>query len=141
MGWAQAKGIRHLLIEPGKPMQNGYIESFNGKLRDECLNEQWFETLHQARTTIAAWRRDYNEVRPHSSLGRIHLPASPSSIADAPAMLLKQQTTKPIPSTNVATRTSAKRLVRRKGAGQVHLKRGPTSSLFLMQMTSGNRTS
>jgi putative transposase len=71
MGWAQTKGIRHLLIEPGKPMQNGYIESFNGKLRDECLNEQWFETLHQARTTIAAWRRDYNELRPHSSLGRI----------------------------------------------------------------------
>ncbi len=71
MGWAQAKGIRHLLIEPGKPMQNGFIESFNGKLRDECLNEQWFETLHQARTTIAAWRRDYNEERPHSSLGRI----------------------------------------------------------------------
>jgi putative transposase len=71
LGWAQAKGIRHLLIEPGKPMQNGYIESFNGKLRDECLNEQWFETLHQARVTVAAWRRDYNEVRPHSSLGRI----------------------------------------------------------------------
>jgi putative transposase len=71
LGWVQAKGIRHLLIEPGKPMQNGYIESFNGKLRDECLNEQWFETLHQARVTIAAWRRDYNEARPHSSLGRI----------------------------------------------------------------------
>jgi putative transposase len=52
-------------------MQNGLIESFNGKLRDECLNEQWFETLHQARTTIAAWRRHYNEERPHSSLGRI----------------------------------------------------------------------
>ena len=78
MSWAQAKGIRHLLIEPGKPMQNGYIESFNGKLRDECLNEQWFETLQQARTTIAAWRRDYNEVRPHSSLGRI----SPARFAE-----------------------------------------------------------
>ena len=98
-------------------MQNGYIESFNGKLRDECLNEQWFETLHQARTTIAAWRRDYNEVRPHSSLGRISPAGSPSSIAEKPAMLLKQQTTKQIPSTNVATRTSAKRLVRPKGAG------------------------
>lgn len=71
LGWVQTKRIRHLLIEPGKPMQNGYIESFNGKLRDECLNEQWFETLHQARVTVAAWRRDYNEVRPHSSLGRI----------------------------------------------------------------------
>ena len=71
MGWAQARGIRHLLIDPGKPMQNAFIESFNGRLRDECLNEQWFETLQQARTTIAEWRRDYNEVRPHSSLGRI----------------------------------------------------------------------
>jgi len=71
MGWAQTRGIRHLLIQPGKPMQNAFIESFNGKLRDECLNEHWFETLHQARTAIAAWRRDYNEVRPHSSVGRI----------------------------------------------------------------------
>lgn len=52
-------------------MQNGYIESFNGKFRDECLNEHWFESLSQARSTIAAWRQDYNEVRPHSSLGRI----------------------------------------------------------------------
>ena len=49
----------------------GYIESFNGKFRDECLNEQWFESLSQARECIAHWRRDYNEVRPHSSLGRI----------------------------------------------------------------------
>ena len=48
MGWAQAHGIRHILIEPGRPMQNGYIESFNGKFRDECLNEQWFQDLHQA---------------------------------------------------------------------------------------------
>ncbi len=71
MGWAQSHGIRHLLIEPGRPMQNGYIESFNGKFRDECLNEQWFQSLHQARTVIAEWRRDYNEVRPHSSIGRI----------------------------------------------------------------------
>jgi putative transposase len=52
-------------------MQNAFIESFNGRLRDECLNEQWFESLHQARTTVASWRRYYNEVRPHSSLGRI----------------------------------------------------------------------
>lgn len=71
MGWAQSHGIRHLLIEPGRPMQNGYIESFNGKFRDECLNEQWFETLAQARATITVWRQDYNEVRPHSSCGRM----------------------------------------------------------------------
>lgn len=71
MGWTQARGIRHLLIEPGRPMQNAFIESFNGRLRDECLNEQWFETLAQARVVVAGWRRDYNEVRPHSSIGRI----------------------------------------------------------------------
>ncbi len=52
-------------------MQNGYIESFNGKFRDECLNEHWFETLSQARAAIAAWRKDYNEVRPHSSCRRM----------------------------------------------------------------------
>ena len=71
MGWAQTHGIRHILIEPGRPMQNGYIESFNGKFRDECLNEQWFETLAQARSAITAWRQDYNEVRPHSSCNRM----------------------------------------------------------------------
>jgi putative transposase len=71
MAWAQGHGIRHILIEPGRPMQNGYIESFNGKFRDECLNEHWFETLAQARTTLAAWRQDYNEVRPHSSCQRM----------------------------------------------------------------------
>ena len=71
IAWAQGHGIRHILIEPGRPMQNGYIESFNGRFRDECLNEHWFESLHQARTEIAKWRRDYNEVRPHGSIGRI----------------------------------------------------------------------
>lgn len=52
-------------------MQNGCIESFSGKFRDECLHEQWFESLPQARVAISTWRQDYNEVRPHSSLGRI----------------------------------------------------------------------
>jgi len=71
MAWAQQHGVEHLLIQPGRPMQNGYIESFNGKFRDECLNEHWFTSLVQARATISLWRRDYNEVRPHSSCGRI----------------------------------------------------------------------
>ncbi len=71
MTWAANRGVRHILIAPGKPTQNGFIESFNGKFRDECLHEQWFETLHQARSTISEWRRDFNEVRPHGSLGRI----------------------------------------------------------------------
>jgi putative transposase len=69
--WAQSHGVRHILIQPGRPMQNGYIESFNGEFRDECLNGHRLESLPQARSTIAAWQQDYNEVRPHSSLGRI----------------------------------------------------------------------
>lgn len=71
IAWVQQHGVDHQLIEPGKPMQNGYIESFNGKFRDECLNEHWFSSLAQARQVIAEWRRDYNQVRPHSSCGRI----------------------------------------------------------------------
>ena len=71
IAWTQQHGVEHLLIEPERPMQNGYIESFNGKFRDACLNEQWFTALAQARDVIADWRRDYNEVRPHSSCGRI----------------------------------------------------------------------
>jgi putative transposase len=71
MAWAQTHGIRHILIQPGRPMQNGYIESFNGKFRDEHLNESWFETLQQARNAASNWKQDYNQVRPHSSVGRI----------------------------------------------------------------------
>ena len=71
VAWANTHGIHHILIEPGRPMHNGYIESFNGKFRDECLNEQWFETLQQARSGITLWRQDYNEVRPHSSCERM----------------------------------------------------------------------
>jgi putative transposase len=71
MAWAHARGIQHLINDAGKPTQNAYVESFNGKFRDECLNEQWFESLHQARQEIARWRRDYNELRPHSAIGRI----------------------------------------------------------------------
>jgi putative transposase len=66
--WSYQKGIRLHFITPGKPVENAYIESFNGKFRDECLNENWFLGLDDARTKIAAYRTDYNEVRPHSSL-------------------------------------------------------------------------
>lgn len=71
MTWTQTDGIKHILIEPGSPTQNAYIESFNSTFRDECLDENWFESLEQARQTIATWRSDYNEIRPHSSCGRI----------------------------------------------------------------------
>lgn len=67
--WAYARDVRLHFIQPGKPSQNGYIESFNGKFRDECLNEHWFLSLPDARQIIEAWRVDYNECRPHSSLG------------------------------------------------------------------------
>jgi putative transposase len=67
--WAHANGIELLLIQPGKPTQNAYIESFNGKFRDECLNEQYFTSMAHARAVIASWRRDYNEQRPHTALG------------------------------------------------------------------------
>ncbi len=67
--WAYEQGVKLHFIEPGKPVQNAFIESFNGKMRDECLNEHWFTSLGEARETIEAWRRDYNEVRPHSALG------------------------------------------------------------------------
>lgn len=69
VGWSQRTNIRWVYIEPGKPHQNGYIESFNGKLRDECLNENYFLSLTQARAVVEKWRREYNSLRPHMSLG------------------------------------------------------------------------
>jgi putative transposase len=69
--WAYAHGIDLHFIEPGKPNQNAYVESFNGRLRDECLNEHWFFSLGQARETIETWRLDYNALRPHSALGDV----------------------------------------------------------------------
>ena len=67
--WDYQCGVQWQFIEPGKPVQNAYVESFNGKFRDECLNEHWFVRLEQARTVVELWRQDYNESRPHSSLG------------------------------------------------------------------------
>jgi putative transposase len=67
--WCEENHVLLRPIQPGKPSQNGHIESFNGRLRDECLNANWFRSLSHARRTIECWRRDYNESRPHSSLG------------------------------------------------------------------------
>jgi putative transposase len=69
LAWCMERGIELVHIEPGKPVQNAHVESFHGKLRDECLNASWFANLFEARRKIAAWRREYNEERPHSSLG------------------------------------------------------------------------
>jgi putative transposase len=67
--WLEAKGIKRILSEPGKPWQNGYIESFNGKLRDELLSRNYFYSLREAKAEIEIWRREYNTERPHSALG------------------------------------------------------------------------
>lgn len=67
--WAEERGVKLHFIDPGRPMQNAYIESFNGKFRDECLNQHWFRNLSEAVRMIEEWRKDYNLVRPHSSLG------------------------------------------------------------------------
>ena len=69
VAWCVERKIELVHIEPGKPVQNAYVESFHGKLRDECLNASWFQNLWDARKKIAAWREEYNEERPHSSLG------------------------------------------------------------------------
>lgn len=67
--WAAGRGVRLRFIAPGKPSQNGLVESFNGRLRDECLAQSWFTRLADARAIVEAWRRDYNGARPHSALG------------------------------------------------------------------------
>jgi putative transposase len=69
--WVQETGIDWHYIQPGKPTQNAFIESFNGRLRDECLNETLFSSLRDARYKLSRWRKDYNRVRPHSALGNL----------------------------------------------------------------------
>jgi putative transposase len=69
--WATGNGLDMALIEPGKPWQNGVAESFNGKFRDECLSMEWFRSRAEAKVVIESWRRHYNEIRPHSSLGNL----------------------------------------------------------------------
>jgi transposase InsO family protein len=75
--WLDRLGVKTLFIEPGSPWENGYIESFNGKLRDELLNGEIFTTLIEAKVLISVWRREYNQVRPHSALG--YRPPAPTA--------------------------------------------------------------
>ena len=83
--WAHRNGVALRLIEPGKPNQNAYIESFNGRLRDECLNEHWFTSVAHARTVIEMWRKEYNTERLKKSLGGL-----------TPTQYAKQLATRPI---------------------------------------------
>jgi putative transposase len=87
-------GHRTALIDPGKPWQNGTTESFNGKFRDECLSLEWFRSRAEAKIVIEAWRKHYNEVRPHSSLGYL----TPAEFVAR----LKQNDAAPVPATGRA---------------------------------------
>jgi putative transposase len=80
--WAHERGVRLDFIRPGKPVENGFVESFNGRFRDECLSQSWFLSLEDARATIARWRTEYNEARPHSSLGNLAPVEFLSSVLD-----------------------------------------------------------
>jgi len=81
-GWLGRLGVKTLFIELGSPRENGYIESFNGNLRDELLDREIFTTLLEAKVLIEGWRKEYNQVRPHSSLG--YRPPAPETIQPVP---------------------------------------------------------
>ena len=80
--WLHRVGVTTLFIEPGSPWENGYGESFNGKLRDECRNRERFDTLLEAQALIEGWRREYNQIRPHSALG--YRPPAPETLTIRP---------------------------------------------------------
>jgi transposase InsO family protein len=75
--WLETLEVKPLYIEPGSPWENGYVESFHGKLRDELLNRELFDTLWEAQVLLEQWRREYNTIRPHSALG--YRPAAPEA--------------------------------------------------------------
>jgi len=83
--WLSRVGVTTLFIEPGSPWENGYVESFLGKLRDELLNREVFSTLLEAKVLVEQWRKDYNHNRPHSSLG--YSPPVPETILPSPTLV------------------------------------------------------
>ncbi len=83
--WLQRVGVRTLYIEPGSPWENGYVESFNGKLKDELIDREIFYSITEARVLVEQWRREYNTVRPHSALG--YQPPAPEAVRPAPWFL------------------------------------------------------
>ena len=85
--WAYANGVQLAFIRPGKPVENAYIESFNGRFRDECLNEHWFTSMAHARTVIETWRQEYNEEKPKKGLGGLTPTAYARQLAEKAATL------------------------------------------------------
>jgi putative transposase len=108
LAWCVERKIQLVHIEPGRPMQNGRVESFQGKFRDECLNVNWFRNLWEAREKVGTWQREYNQIRPHSSLGYqtpeafaagAAPPASPPTLAG----ILKTEENASLSSTNLVS--------------------------------------
>ena len=89
--WLSRVGVKTRYITPGSPWENGYIESFNGKLRDELLNGEIFDTLFEAKVLIEQWRKEYNTIRPHSSLG--YRPPAPETFQSMPSVSATLQLT------------------------------------------------
>ena len=102
--WAYQSGVRLAFIRPGKPNENAYVESFNGRLRDECLNEHWFLTLAHAQAAIESWRLEYNTERPHSALGYL----TPQQFAQAHAARARAGSMQPKPETQVSLTADSK---------------------------------
>jgi putative transposase len=101
--WAYENGVEWHFIEPGKPIENAYVESFNGKFRDECLNENWFTSLADARQKIEQWRQDYNQARPHSALDY----RTPSEFRTEAAALASSPPTTPVPVSVMLSNSTA----------------------------------
>ncbi|MBB3956969.1 putative transposase [Novosphingobium sediminicola] len=110
LAWSGEAGVEWHYIAPGKPMQNGYVESFNGRMRDELLNETLFLNMDHARVQIAAWVEDYNQERPHSSLGY----ETPAAFA---AKLHKQWPAALRPTGSAPQAIASNALMRNKAAG------------------------
>lgn len=102
--WCEKRGIQMIHIQPGKPTQNAAVESFNGRLRDECLNANWFQNIQDARQKITAWREDYNQNRPHSALA-YRTPAEFAAQFEAPAKAASSLV--PTPNSELAALASA----------------------------------
>jgi putative transposase len=99
LDWANRTGVAWHYIAPGKPQQNGFVESFNGRFRDECLNEEVFSSLAEARFVIEQWRRDYNQVRPHSAHGGLSPEAAARAHAAGRLRDFGNSAARPLPST------------------------------------------
>ena len=136
--WLGRLGVGTLFIEPGSPWENGYVESFNGKLRDELLNGEIFYTLKEAKVLIERWRQQYNRMRPHSSLG--YRPPAPEALLLKPATLRFAGLNNPLSVTEIrrGTNRGVRSVLCRMKTGQLALCRmagGRAALLRVLSMT------